>query len=146
MIYFDVSYIVRLYFEDPGWEQVRALAAQAHVSCSIHGQLETVAAFHRKLREGAVTAPQYGHVLKQFGLDCREGAYRWAPVSPSLVKRATSVYEKLPRTVFLRASDSLHLACASENGFREIYSNDRHLLAAAPYFSVKGVDVIEPGE
>jgi predicted nucleic acid-binding protein len=143
MIYFDVSYIVRLYFEDPGWETVRALAAQSPIACSLHGQLETAAAFHRKLREGAVTASQYGHVLKQFELDCKEEAYRWMPVSPALAARAKTVYENLPRTVFLRASDALHLACASENRFREIYSNDDHLLAAAGYFALKGVDIIE---
>ena len=143
MIYFDVSYIVRLYFEDKGWDSVRGLAAQSPIGCSLHGQLETAAAFHRKLREGAVTGAQYVHIMKQFDLDSREGAYRWIPVSPSIVARAKTVYQKLPGGVFLRASDALHLACASLNQFHEIYSNDGHLLAAANHFSLSGIDVIK---
>ena len=71
MIYFDVSYIVRLYFEDPGWEKVRDLAAQAPLACSLHGRAEAAGAMHRKLREGVLTPLQYRHLLKQFAVDCR---------------------------------------------------------------------------
>src|SRR5438067_588469 len=101
MIYFDVSYIVRLYFEDPGWDKVRSLAAQAPIACSLHGQTETIAAMHRKFREAALSPSQYRHVLNQFEVDCGEEAYRWMPVSPAVVARAKASYEKLPRTVFL---------------------------------------------
>ena len=142
MIYFDVSYIARLYLDDPGWEKVRALAAEAPIACSLHGHAEVIAALHRKFREGVFTPVQYRQVLKQFEVDCGQDAYRWLPLSPAISARVEKSYRTLPRTIFLRASDALHLASASENRFREIYSNDRRLLAAANHFSVTGVNII----
>jgi len=59
----------------------------------------------------------------------------------NVVRRACNTFEKLDATVFLRASDALHLACAVENQFTEVYSGDRILLQAAPYFGLKGITV-----
>jgi predicted nucleic acid-binding protein len=141
MIYLDTAYIARLYFEDSGWAQVRALAAKATIGCGMHGYAEFVAVTHRKFREGVLTPVQTRHVLEQFIVDCREGAYRWLPVSAAVNGRIIQIYRTLPRTVFLRAADALHLACAAENGLVEIYSNDRRLLAGASHFGLRGVDV-----
>ena len=142
MIYLDVSYILRLYVEDPGWEEVRKLAARAPIACSLHGQAEVIAALHRKFREGAFTASEFRHVLDQFDLDCDHDAFRWLPLSPQVIARVRESYGKLAPTIFLRASDALHLACAAENRFLEIYSNDQHLLRASQHFAVKGVNIL----
>ena len=142
MIYFDASYVARLYVEDPGWENVRELAARHPVACCLLGRVEVIAAFHRKLREDAFTPVQYRQVLAQFELDCEEEAYRWLSLSRDVVARLTKAFESLPKTTFLRASDAIHLACAAANELKEIYSNDQRLLAAAHHFGITGVNVV----
>ena len=142
MIYMDTCYVARLYLDDPGWERVRELAATTSIACCLHGRAEVTAALHRKLREGVFTTIQYRQVLEQFELDCTEGAYRWLSLSTAVAARLSHGYKSLPKTVFLGAADALHLACAAENGFKEIYSHDQRLLAAAVHFGIQGVNVI----
>jgi predicted nucleic acid-binding protein len=142
MLYFDASYIVRLYVSDPGWEKVRALAQTDALACSILGQAETIGAFHRKFREGTFTRKDLLDVLKQFEADCAAKAYGWLPLSHSVVDRLAKGYASLTASTHLRAADGIHLASAAENGFREIYSNDAHLLAASANFGLSARNVI----
>jgi predicted nucleic acid-binding protein len=142
VIYFDTSYLVRLYYADSGAEAVRALAATDHVACAAHGQAEMIAAFHRKLREGAIRPAAYSALLRQVRAHNELGAFRWLGQDQEIFSRIADVYAKLPSTVFLRAADAIHLATAAESGFRIVYSNDVHLLNAAEHFGIEGRDVI----
>jgi hypothetical protein len=62
-------------------------------------------------------------------------------VTENVVQKGCIAFEKLDARIFLRASDALHLACAVENQFSEIYSGDQILLKAAPYFGLQGISV-----
>lgn len=143
MIYLDTSYLVRLYWEEPGYEAVRELAASDHICCAQHGEAELVAAFHRKLRESALPLRSYRAVLAQFESDRAADAFRWLPASPAVLEKLRAVYAVLPRAVFLRGADALHLATASVNGLKSVYSHDRHFLAAAEHFGLRGVNVVK---
>jgi predicted nucleic acid-binding protein len=142
MIYFDTSYLVRLYLSEPGSNEVRDLAKNNEVHCALHGRTEVLAAFHRVFREGRITRPFFLEIVEQFCDDEREGAVAWISSGDEIFQRAEKIYRTAGAEVFLRAADAMHLACAAENGFREIYSNDRHLLAAAALFGLKPKNVI----
>jgi predicted nucleic acid-binding protein len=142
VIYFDTSYLVRLYYQEPGADEVQALAATDHVACATHGQAEMIAAFHRKLRAGAIRAASYAALIGQVQAHIEAGAFHWLSPGADTFSRIRQVYEKLPATVFLRAADAVHLATAAEAGFRIVYSNDAHLLAAAKHFGLEGKNVI----
>ncbi len=143
MIYLDTSYIIKIYVNEPGSPRVLKLV-QAHPgrAACLHGRAEFWAAIHRHVREGNLTQPQADAVRRLFESDERNGLWHWLPMDEDVVKRACAVFEKLPANVFVRSADALHLACAAENGFAEIHGNDRHLLASARYFGLKGVNVI----
>ena len=142
MLYLDTSYLVRLYTKDAGWEKVRALAKTDSLACCIHGQAESVAAFYRKFREGALTQKELGTLLAEFDRDSNAGAYRWLPLSPAVVARVATTFAKLPTVVALRAADAIHLACAADAGFAKVYSNDTRLLTAAAHFGLTGENLI----
>ena len=143
MIYFDTAYLAKCYLNEPGSDEVRKLAAEAgEVACCAFGRVELAATIHRNLREAVITRAQHRVVLRQYDADEAEHIWTWLPVTPELLGEVATRFRSLKRSTYLRTADALHLACAAENGFQEIWSNDRHLLAAASAFKIKGRNVI----
>jgi predicted nucleic acid-binding protein len=81
-------------------------------------------------------------ILKEFEDDEKNGVWQWFGVTSELLEKARKAVLDIPSTVFVRSGDALHLACAEEHGFDEVYTNDRHMLEAARYFHVTGVNVL----
>ncbi len=142
MIFLDTSYLVRLYLEEHGSDVVRQLAAQEDVASSWHAQPELLCTLHRAFREERLTRHGYQVQLAQFVADEESGAFTWLPLGDATLSRLRSTLADLGAATFLRAADALHLACAAEHGFKEVYSNDRHFLAAAPLFGLRGINLI----
>lgn len=143
MTYFDTSYLLKCYLNEPGSGEVRELAScEGRVACCRFGAMELRAALHRKLREGEIGREAYDAVREQITLDEEQRLWRWLPITGTLVALVLQAFETAPSTSFLRTGDAIHLACARENGFTRIYSNDRHLLDAAGLFGLEGTNVL----
>ncbi len=143
MIYLDTCYILKCYLTEHGSREVRDLTESADglASCSL-ARLEFAAAVHRHQREGKLSESEAKAVFASFESDEEAGYWRWYGVTQALLDSVFSTYKSLAPSLFVRTNDALHLACALEQGFQEIYSNDRHLLAAASAFSLDGINVI----
>jgi hypothetical protein len=65
----------------------------------------------------------------------------WIPLTATIVAATVAVIRQVPKSVFIRGADAIHLACARESGFTEVYTAARHMALAAPHFSVRPVTV-----
>jgi predicted nucleic acid-binding protein len=143
MIYFDTAYLAKCYLDERGSDEVRRLAAESQrVACCAFGRLELAATIHRNLREGKITRAEHRLIVKQFDFDEEDHIWTWLPVTSELIAGAVAKFRSMKPSIYLRAADALHLSCALEHGFKEICTNDRHLLAACGVFNVRGLDVI----
>ena len=141
--YYDTSYLLRLQLTEPGSMEVRSHASTVlEIHTAQHGHAEFASAAFRKVREGILTQPEYRRLSAQFRADCAATTIVLLPLTDAIIDRVENAFLTAPPTTYLRAADALHLATAAEHGFAEIYSNDKHLLAAAPLFGLMGVNVI----
>jgi predicted nucleic acid-binding protein len=144
VIYFDTSYLAKCYLNEPGAEKVRAIAERAEGLCSCElARAEFFATIHRHFREGRLKRAQMKRVLSLFEGDEADGVWAWFAVTSELVRSVCESIRALPATTFIRSADALHLKCAYEHGHRELYSNDRHMIAAGPRFQMNVRNVIE---
>jgi predicted nucleic acid-binding protein len=143
MLYFDTTYLYRIYSTEPGHQAVKELLSEtAKIATAWHGRAEFASILLRKRREGTDRPEWLESLGAQFQSDCEDGLTEFLPLSESVMTRLESTLAAAPASTIIRAADALHLACAAEHGFSEVHSNDRHFLAAAPLFGLIGVNVI----
>jgi predicted nucleic acid-binding protein len=144
MIYFDTAYIVKCYLPEPGSSAVRELLHKHQgAACCSFGRLEFSAAIKRAVRETRLDSRAVDTVFAILREDDRNAVWNWLPMSHALIDAASVAVRDLPANVVIRSADALHLTCAREHGFAEVYSNDRHMLAAASHFGLTPVNVID---
>jgi predicted nucleic acid-binding protein len=142
MIYLDSSYIFKCYINEPGTPRVLSLVQNSSgCSSSLHARTEFWSGLHRRVCETVTSIENARKIWRQFEEDERTGVWHWLPLNDIVIRRACEVFEKLPPEASLRSGDALHLACAAENRFTEVYSGDRILLAAALHFGLNGISV-----
>jgi predicted nucleic acid-binding protein len=146
VIYFDTSYIIKCYLNERGSAEVRQLAERADgIGCCLHGRLEFWTAVKRNVRENLITPTEANATFQRLLEDEAAGVWHWISVDPDMIELACRKVAGASTSVFLRAADALHLACAETHGFDEFYTHDRHLLAAASIFGINAMDVIDRG-
>lgn len=112
------------------------------IACCAFGNVELAAALHRNLHERKIAASQYQVLLQQLAADEAGRLWKWLPLRKELIRKTSAIFAKLDAAIYLRAADALHLVYAAENGFKEIYTNDKHLLAATGTANVEVRNVI----
>jgi predicted nucleic acid-binding protein len=141
-VYFDSAYIAKYYVHEPESLAIRALVNAAPMVYSSSWALaEVQCAFHRKMREGSAMARGILELSQAFLDHVNEGFWDFVPVKDSLLRRAGSLVLSSPPGIFLRAGDAVHLTTARDLGEKEVWTGDRHMLAAAPRFGLIGRSV-----
>lgn len=142
MGYLDSGYIAKFYVDEPDSPSVRRAAeALGEVHCAALGRAEVATALHRKLREGALSEAAFREVIAQFEDDCSHDLWTWIPLTATILAATVAVVRQVPKSVFIRGADAVHLVCARESGFTEIYTGDRQMTLAAPHFRLTPVTV-----
>ena len=122
--------------------QIRQLVAGvSSVRSSVWAIAEFHGVLHRHIRERNLDPTDAKGLSLRFSTHLRDGLWVLAPVEEMLLRRTGALLIEAPDNRFLRTADAVHLATASELGEAEIWTNDRHMLAAAPYFGLQGRSV-----
>jgi hypothetical protein len=141
-VYFDTSYIAKFYFNEPESPRVRALVRKADtIRSSLWALAEFHAVLHRRIREGASSPSDARELALRFSEHIDDGLWNLIPVNEGLLRRTSALMVSAPRDLFIRTADAVHLTTARDIGERAVWTNDRHMLAAAGYFGLTGQSV-----
>jgi predicted nucleic acid-binding protein len=141
-VYLDTCYIAKFYLNEPDSSPVRELVRGAgKIHSSVWALAEFHAVLHRRVREGVASSEEARDLASRFSAHAHDGLWNFIPVNEALLRRTGILMISAPREIVLRTADAVHLATAQELGERDVWTNDRHMLAAAPYFGLTGRSV-----
>lgn len=141
-MYFDTAYIAKFYFNEPDSPRVRELVRRASaIQSSLWAFAEFHAVLHRRVREGAFLPRDARDLASRFSEHIAAGLWSLIPVNEALLRRTGALMIAAPVDLFLRTADAVHLTTAQEIGERDVWTTDRHMLAAAAYFGLTGRSV-----
>ncbi len=141
-MYFDTSYIAKFYFNEPESSRVRELVRKADtIYSSLWALAEFHAVLHRRVREDSYSRAQANSLAARFSAHIVDGLWNLIPVTEGVQRRTSALILAMPPDLFIRTADAVHLTTAQEAGEREVWTNDRHMLAAAAYFGLSGRSV-----
>ena len=142
MIFCDTSTVAKIYVPETESKAVRErLEAEERVHVSELVRPELMAVFHRRLREGKWTRSDFSAAVRQFSADDLGGFWTWLPLDATITEAAAKMYLTLPDSVFLRTADCLHLVTALHHNFPEVFTHDKHQVAAAAALGVTTVSI-----
>ena len=141
-MYLDTCYIAKFYLNEPDSSAVRALVLGGDkIYSSVWALGEFHGVLHRRVREGGTSSREAIELAARFAEHARAGLWTLLPVSEAFLRRTGMRMISCPAEMFVRTADAVHLATAQEMGEQEVWTNDRHMLAAAPYFGLTGRSV-----
>lgn len=141
-MYLDTSYIAKFYLDEPESALVDELIRKSDVRrSSLLAIAEFHGALHRGMREGRMSRQKASDAASRFSDHVDTGFWKLIPVTESLLRRTSALILAAPPSLFLRTADALHLTTAQEAAEREVWTGDRHMLAAAEYFGLRGRSV-----
>jgi predicted nucleic acid-binding protein len=132
MIACDTSAVAKFYVPEKESRSIRKSLEEADQVClSELARPEIMAVFHRRLREGFWRQRDFVAAVRQFQHDDVTGFWTWLPVDSFILRAAAETFATLPSTIFLRASDCIHLVTAMRHDFTEFMTFDAHQCKAA---------------
>ena len=141
-IYLDSAYVAKCYINEPDAASVRRLVkGESDLHTSALSLAELACIFQRHIREKGLSRSQALALREAFLQDVDAGGWTLLPISDSVLRNVEASVRNIPRGLYLRAGDAIHLVSARDAGFAEIWSNDRHLLGAASSFGLRGRSV-----
>jgi predicted nucleic acid-binding protein len=143
-VYFDSAYIAKCYVNEPDSAATEKLARGAPRLYSSLAIAEVHCVFHRQVHEGLMTPKASRHLARLFVRHADDGYWNFIPAGEPLLRRTAAMVIAFAPGLFLRAADAVHLTTAMEPGEGEIWTSDRHMLAAAPHFGLVGRSVQGP--